>query len=760
MLRLTLGSTPVDISNADIPVVLRSPIFPDDNGKIPGSFVFNFKVPFTNELKQELRYIHRPSKKGKPVIKKPFNLRFGVLNYSGTALVTQVNSSVLELSMPVDTGDFNMVIKELKLKDLDLGSEEQIAPFYGMGVCPEDVNVYEIWEDLNYPTFHEQMVTMQVKLVDLNNNWHETPCSYFTVSASDVPIRMLYRIRLEHIDSHIINELCSLDILVNGGIHENVTLIMDADNVVERIFNLNEGQVISLRLNVRSVSNTTNPDVQHNQIVHFRKVNHELTFEPDGIAPYSSSINKYYPDTNYAVFPYENPSFFDALDDDWFMIDNQSAKELYSSYFPTMNYFKDGIFPIAMKGTVEGINYFAANLFSPCVFIAHIFNKLFEAIDFNCEYNPFVDDIDLKGLLLFNNYSENNYYFKNFLPISPNLNLVDHVPDMSVGDFIRELCRFFGIIFQANVRDRTINFKWLNSIIQDGSSREWRNSNAISDFSMTPSSFNGCVIKQNTGSDGFINDNFNPLDGLNYKGEVFIWNQLPHDETTNVINDCYYVTSRKEYYVWNYDPEFSRLNWILHSNDFFFEYKVDPAEGEEGEPFEIQSEYSPLMINKYPFLDQNICAPGYNGLGANWRGWRIPSTKQSGVFEGIPTNLKNDCSKSLLFYRGLQKDSLGNDYPMATNDVYDYEGNQIADLSLRLDGPHGIYVKKLKPFVEWWLSNSHEYSFKIMLGVDEIAMLDFFRWYKIQGVDYLLKEVRFNIRANSISASEIIAYRR
>ena len=55
MLSIKIGSTYATIpADIDIPVVMYSPIFLTDDNKIPGSFIFNFTLPLTDELKNEL----------------------------------------------------------------------------------------------------------------------------------------------------------------------------------------------------------------------------------------------------------------------------------------------------------------------------------------------------------------------------------------------------------------------------------------------------------------------------------------------------------------------------------------------------------------------------------------------------------------------------------------------------------------------------------------------------------------------------------
>lgn len=750
-LRITLGSTAVDTSDADIPVVLRSPIFPTDAGKIPGSFIFNSTFPYTNDLKLEFKHAHRPARNGHPTFKYPFQLSFGVLHYAGTATITELSDAQIELSMPVDTGDLNTILKKYKLADLSLGGDTIIIPFYSDAVETNN------WACVAYqPEYFdiEDFLEFNIINADIERSFNETASSY--TAKSDQVAVVTFKC---NVSSNITNG-SSIRFKVNGVIREEVTF-EDFLNTITVNLTLQANDIVTYTIFLLSLEEIPgNPETLH--IINFViDPGHEITFEPlDPRSIFDLNVNKFWPDVNYALFPFENPGFFGNLDDDMFMIDTLSIKELYSTKYPVLNYFVNGRFPIAMTKVIGGIHVFAAgNLFVPALFVPYITQQLLAFIGFSTDYNPFTDDTDLQKLVLFNLYAENNFVDKNFVKIKSSFNLADHVPDMTLGDFLRELCRFWGIVFQSNTITRKITFKWLQDIMDDTQPVDFSDDIA-SGLVLTPENYNGLSIKQTPGpaSDTYMADNLKSLDGLSFKGSVLLWNDLPHDN--NEINDCYLVTIWNAYYAWNYDTESGDLNWIFHSLNFFLEYRQEPDEDATGELFQMETQITPVMMNKGAYEDKNICAPGYGEPDLAWRRWLIPSTDQPGSFEGTLPDMQTDFNQSLLFYYGLKKDNHNNDYPFATNDAYDFSGNRIADLCLRLDGDYGIYKNKLQKFVEWRINNPGEFTFKKFISAKQLSELDFFKWYKILGVDYLLKEVRFSIRHDHISLSEIIAYRR
>ena len=99
-------------------------------------------------------------------------------------------------------------------------------------------------------------------------------------------------------------------------------------------------------------------------------------------------------------------------------------------------------------------------------------------------------------------------------------------------------------------------------------------------------------------------------------------------------------------------------------------------------------------------------------------------------------------------------------YPLGSNDVYDAFGDKIpeANLSLRWDGEHGIYEKYAKDFIYW----KNEIAKAVTLFYQPVAedlFFDFSKKQRVNGIDYLFDEMRFEIRADgSFSLAEVDAW--
>jgi len=114
---------------------------------------------------------------------------------------------------------------------------------------------------------------------------------------------------------------------------------------------------------------------------------------------------------------------------------------------------------------------------------------------------------------------------------------------------------------------------------------------------------------------------------------------------------------------------------------------------------------------------------------------KCPATLQEGnMVEKVDVT---EFSPRLLFYRGMQKDSNNDDYPMGSSDVWDYDWNKISDanLSLRWDGDYGLYEKCWKGFLHWWINRK-----LAKWKVKDPCVFDFDKIYTIDRSRYILKK--------------------
>jgi hypothetical protein len=479
-----------------------------------------------------------------------------------------------------------------------------------------------------------------------------------------------------------------------------------------------------------------------------------LFYETDLIG---SDATYLYPYSDYVAFPFENSKFLDKLEDDTYQIDHVSIKEIYTKFFPIINYYKEGKFPSVLFGESEGESFIASNLFNPFPYLAYVIKQMAIGLGITIDNNLF-EEPDQKQLVVFNLFAENRFIISELIQPKAGFNLQDHVPDVQLSDYWINLCKLLGIAFDYKANTKTLRLKYLKDIAT---------SSVFTDFpgviitkpSLKAEPFNGYRLTQETGGDEYISNFFKSIDGLNYKGTVTLVNNLG-SITDQEINDCYYVTSKREYWYWNYDKDLAILNWIFYSKDFLF--VVESTDEEIGEKtYEVKSNINAIMMNDADALDINICAP-------SGRQWLIPVTRQPGNFDGLPDYFSSTFSKSLLFYHGLRQDSQLNLYPLASNNIYDFAGNPIVfesveggdpgythDLSLRWDGPNGLYEKRYKHWINLMLKSRGMWRLTAHLSPLQLSKIDWFTWYNGPGYKFLIKEIRFNINHDKISVADI-----
>lgn len=120
MLDLKIAGESVDLyPDATITIDEESPVFEKDT--IPGGYSFPFTLPITPRNRRILGFPERIEKAGAMTRELPFELFFmGRLRLSGTVSVTEVEDEY-RAYLQVSNGDLNSRLKDLKLKDLDLG---------------------------------------------------------------------------------------------------------------------------------------------------------------------------------------------------------------------------------------------------------------------------------------------------------------------------------------------------------------------------------------------------------------------------------------------------------------------------------------------------------------------------------------------------------------------------------------------------------------------------------------------------------------
>jgi hypothetical protein len=732
-LKLKIGESQVDTIGLEIPVVLRSSLFQNK-----GSYLFNFSLPATELLRKEFSHIHRPSRSGPAYIEKKLELTFGLLKFNGTATISQASAESYEISCPIDSGDLASVFKSKKLTDIDMGGLRTVnsQPLRARATMSADV----YFDMFDIDPFTES-VTFALDSISINPVGELSLDGLHYTSSENTAISFMFTVNT----NNYVTGSATLRIFKNN-IQQGFAYLSGFDHASFEIPMLT-GDVVTWDILFESAQ-----DFDGSHRINFQ-INQATALQV--LLPYdamSQHGTAFYPYSDYASFPVQNPKFFDAIEDDTYQVDNISFKETFTKFFPVVNYYINNAFPVAMSGFSEGQVFSTYNIFTPFPYLAYFINRL--ALDLNITINNNVfQNLDLNQLVIFNAYSENNLITNELIVPTFGYDLADHLPNILVSEYWLNLCALLGIGWEYNSSTRMLQLANLNDIAGDTNFIDFP-SPVSPIVNLQASNYNGFRLKQEASDDSFINDNFRSLDGLNYLGSVAFIGSLPFDGSQQV-NDCYFVRQRKAFFIWNYDKDNGVMNWIFHSYDFFFTYEsIDPTLGDN--TLEIKTKIFPIMLKGYAQQDEILGAPPL-------RGWIIPETHQPGTFDGLPDYFKSDFTTSLLFYRGLQRDHHDNLYPLGTNDVFNYDGERIdleehtATLSLRWDGEYGLYEKRYKKWIDFLLRSPGTWEFYATMTPHEVSKISFLKWYTIQGSRFLIKEMNFNIYNDHISEVKILA---
>lgn len=715
---------PLD-SGTSLPLVLRSPLFLTDAGKIPGSYVFNFTVPAGEAIRQAYGQAHRVQRAGRASAELPYVINDGLLKYQGTCTVTKADKDAYEIACKVN---YPEALVGKTLKDLDLGDDYTITDLCSLAhkASPE---VY-LQSD---PEYLELSVVVPDEIITDYTSSMSLGGSTFTA-----PDEMDVTLRINVLGSFILGALHVI-VKKNGTLEDEATFNSASETCLFEIsLSLSADDVITIEaVGESEVSN-------EGYTVNFTLDDFTVEYSHTNIFTTTANDLLDQDTSDFAIFPVYNAEFLANFPDDAFQVDNLSIKTLYSTYFPVLNYYKNGEFPLFLSGTIEGEPLFCANLFTPFVYMRKILNQLASEAGFTIVNNPF-DTTYFKNMVLFNAYAENTYTSNatTIIPIKPSFNLTDHVPAMAQSDFLRWVSLLTGYMPVIDNVTLTITFVDIKNkhIITDENLAVPFPGILLDNPKVTVApEYKGIKFElKKAGTDKYL-DNIKELsDKFVYKGIVADPRDLP--ETGNLVNDLYEVTSNNSWYVFQYNPETYQLEWCFYSKKFPIVY----TEGVE--PYlTVTTELCPVLTTR--ILDEVTGAPE-NRL------WTIPRTDQAGILEGFPDSLSAEYGLQVLYYKGLSLDSLNEPYPLGTSRYDDYTGDPLffPDLSAT-----GLINNRYLAWLQWLAYTTKPVTYKCILTKAQLRQIRFDKIYSGDGFNFLVKELKINLLMGGLSMGEVEIY--
>jgi hypothetical protein len=141
------------------------------------------------------------------------------------------------------------------------------------------------------------------------------------------------------------------------------------------------------------------------------------------------------------------------------------------------------------------------------------------------------------------------------------------------------------------------------------------------------------------------------------------------------------------------------------------------------------------------------------------RRWLIPAAEQPGQSPRTDFGQVDTRSTHLrfLFYRGLQPDSLGVSYPLASSGAVDYSGLSVGNYALTWDGAKGLYQQWHKPWLDF-RANARIEERDMALSVGEFLALDPTRKDLVGGLKFLWERISITAGGDGSLSDATITY--
>jgi hypothetical protein len=448
------------------------------------------------------------------------------------------------------------------------------------------------------------------------------------------------------------------------------------------------------------------------------------------ITGFDELVTKEYPDTNYAVFPLRIEdmcsSMGEAFDNTYYNTTPVvNCWDLDEQAFMVPTLLGNEFFEISVVADEENhINYLTYllpyNIFIPFPYNSWVIDNLFDQLGYLMESNPFNKDEDLKKLIVYNIQSLNRVENTNEGPwvvhvtdpedyiqvtyrylyaLEPNIsfNLKDHVPGITVWEYIRALENKFFVRFFLDNRSKTINIRFLKDIINSNDFDDYsENVLSVMDIEFEVEKI-GKLIEEfdtNDGNSSFIHteaeiDEFTAIADVEYEED------LPFNPYGDYENMIAYASVPKKYFVGStIADDFNHTGtWDLYAFEHYSEIPVGDGEGE------WTTKASAIACSH--FKDYK---PGTSFIKYLWS---LGDTKQGIKFYDAHQTEENDCGLRFLFYRGLQDGSMETYETQTKASIWSY----LIDAARSwLDTYTFLVEEDINEIVDYIIENTHTYA--------------------------------------------------
>lgn len=476
-----------------------------------------------------------------------------------------------------------------------------------------------------------------------------------------------------------------------------------------------------------------------------------------------------------------------------------------------INYYSSGAFP---SNTDENISEHTAVPFPSLVYVLR---KIFQNGGFTVHGSFMTDEEIMTALLYSNvsiDKFANVFWiagtpldtFVDVNVLSNVINIANHLPDVSVSDFFNGLKDFFSLCFFFNTLEKRATLIPFRDIAKSVITEDWTNK-VSTDPESTPNESNGFIFSHKNSDDALSERLLAPLDKLNVTSPVNAVGDLP--VTGFVKDEVKLVKNIGQYFKATivYKDQINKLEW-KHFSDDYYPLKIDA--GNQSFESEISSTFmyrGPRLLKKYVVeydyttgaftLNEHGLANGdtliiksgpegeidnvYFVVGAttddfklslesggtaknfttvvdyimytfNSIEWLVPYISQKGSSKCFGLG-DNSFNPRIVFWRGMQLDSDGEAYPLASSDIKSFNNTTVGTYSLRIKTQEavdsGMFYKFHKEFIDF-KSNTRPVTHDLNIDSLDLYNLDHSVKKRIKSNNYLLGSIKATITHSGV----------
>lgn len=377
-------------------------------------------------------------------------------------------------------------------------------------------------------------------------------------------------------------------------------------------------------------------------------------------------------------------------------------------------------------------------LISPYIFLSKYLEQLFTKHAF-----PLSNDFSGTGydqLVIYNNVLADTGMYRNWEDIKPKLRLNHHLPEISLEDFLNQLNDFLSASFFLD--DNRVHCVFWEDVLRDLSYTDLSDK-LIQTQSLTPKAKDEKLYTFNyTSPSGDQSwDLIQELSTANLKGKKSTFSQLPSNP---VFADVYYV--EEDHLYWTYEAisedGANSEQWNIYSVNLF-----GIPHGNTELDFDHSFEVTPVFAYRHEIYVVFYQSEEIQGV-ASYE-FNIPTAHQE--LSSYRFNSSETTEElRLLIYHGLVNNS-----PYASHHNVNPSGATSCPFSLDINSKDSLFYKNRQNWNDF-LNHSMESELELQLSWATLQDIDFKKRYRIDGIDFLFKQLEFDISEMGISPTEAI----